>query len=806
MSSVSWLGAALPPLDWTLAELTGVWAEQGEMISCPLPGHDDSSPSFNMWDPDEDGVPQQYGCFGCGRRGRVIDLIMEVEGVDEAGAYTRAAELADKESSEQYERKKQPKPKKVPRRPLADTYRLILEAMDVREFAALHEFMKLKGLRGEALESYAQEEWGWASSGDWITMPHYALGKEMTGIKQRHKNGEGKRRRNVEPSEFPALYGTWRDKRKPRVLLCEGETDTVWAAWSMRDSDDVDVLGLPSGAGQFVSREWLDVLKDREVVVAFDADDSGFKAAARWCDARPGTLVARLPEGEDLLSCGIPVAEVMDRATEPLSHSGMVDVTDGVFVRHTQQGDAPVGDFSFTPVRELITEEGPAWEGTISGRRDVSLIRASDLQTATSVTRWANKHGRSWTGSSPAAQGVFNYLASHSAFLPLEMASTKAGKIGRSYVAPGVCIGADRIRYIAPGFGDAGLENKIRLEEAPWDPFALVMLERMNDQSTMAIILGWLCATLIRGMRAPAPPLFISGESGAGKTNLLATLLSSFGFSTETNLTTTTPFGVDSMVSSCVGFPVWFDEYRGGARVDSMERLRQLLRDAYYGQTSMKGGMKTQATELTEVTTWAGIVVSGEMSSYETSHRDRIVMLDLDPDKRGKDEYRWLQEKERTRGLGHALLTFLANRPASLFKVEPLGSEDLPDRFRDTQGFVQAGWDAWLEFRWANGVQEDVKGPDFTLLSQSRKEHEDPWLEAIRACEGVYDRNNIGIVEQREDGVVILPQEVVVEARRVGIELPARANELVQWLKRRYRVTDVRVGTRRAKFVEGMKL
>jgi hypothetical protein len=296
----------------------------------------------------------------------------------------------------------------------------------------------------------------------------------------------------------------------------------------------------------------------------------------------------------------------------------------------------------------------------------------------------------------------------------------------------------------------------------------------------------------------------VSGESGAGKTSLLSTVLGSLGFGMELNLTTTTPYGVDCLVNSTIGFPVWFDEYRGGAREDSMGRLRQMLRDAYYGQPSMKGGMTAQATELTEVSTWAGIVVSGEMSSYETSHRDRLVMLDLNPDLRQKRPYVFLQDPARTAGLGRSLLEFLVGW--STFQVVPTGGDDLPDRFRDTLGFIEAGWSAWRHFRWQAGLRDEPVGPDLAALSGGRREHEDPWLEALKACEGVRTRDGDEIVRQDENGLRVIPSEVIVEARRVGIELPARTNELVSWLKRRHTVEDVRVGSRRGKLVQGLKL
>jgi hypothetical protein len=799
---LSGLWTSLPPLDWTYQKLTGTWLDEGEMALCPL--HEEDTPSFNLWAPDDEGVPTRWGCFGCGRRGDVVDLIAELEHVDAVEALRRAEELSKEVATAEPVKRKHREVSRavVDHATLLDQ---ITTGMGTKEFDLLVNFMRDKGMGGESLERYAMNEWRWAATHRKVVMPHVAPDGMVTGIKYR----VDKKRSNEEPSRFPFLYGSWRDRGRPRVFLAEGETDTVYGAYQLREDDDFDVFGLPSGAAQAVREEWLERLKGRDLVLGFDSDEEGMAAAARWGEKRPDALVARLPEGEDVVSCGIPVRELIERAEVPRRHSGMVTVQNDVFVMHTQKGNAPVADFAFWPKRELFTDEGPAWEGYITGDRRLTLVRASDLHTGAAVTRWANRHGRSWTGGSgPAVQGVFNWLAARSAYLPLEQATTKAGKIGRSFVGPEFCVGPDRVRYIPPAFGDAKLASRLAVRQGAWDPRALHALEQMNDPAVMATVLGWLCATLLRGERAPAPPLFVSGESGSGKTNMLSTLLGAFGFNVEVNLTTTTPYGVDCVVSSTVGFPVWFDEYRGGAREDSMQRLRQLLRDAYYGQPSLKGGMKTQTTELSEVTTWAGIVVSGEMASDETSIRDRIVMLNLDPGARRREPFSWLQDRGRTEGLGYALLEFLARRADTLFQVRPAGNDDLPDRFRETLGFVLAGWDAWKEFRWEQGLRDAPEGPDVMRLARGRAEAEDPWLEAIKACQGVVARNGGDeIVRETDEGVIILAGELVVEARRVGIELPARANELVAWLKRRYTVYDKRTPLgRRAKLVVGMKL
>jgi len=40
-----------------------------KLMRCPLPGHDDSSPSFRVFE-------RGFTCFGCGARGGVLDLVV----------------------------------------------------------------------------------------------------------------------------------------------------------------------------------------------------------------------------------------------------------------------------------------------------------------------------------------------------------------------------------------------------------------------------------------------------------------------------------------------------------------------------------------------------------------------------------------------------------------------------------------------------------------------------------------------------------------------------------------------------------
>lgn len=806
------------PLQWAFEHFFGVYVG-AEMVSCPFPGHSDSTPSFNLWSPDDDGLPTRYGCFGCGQQGDVITLIIEQRQV----SFGEACRIAIDELAPEIVTTNWVPSAVVHDRHHATPQELedILAAyrpMTAAGFDALLGFMRRKGLGGESLERYVVEQWEWGGVielGRTVYFPHRDWEGKLTGIKYRSALTDS--RWNEDGSAFPALYGAWRDHHYQNVFIAEGETDTIAAAWSLRDQE-FDVFGLGSGASQNPTDEMRERLAGRTVYICGDGDHAGALANQKWYEAGITAFIVRMPEEEDLLSCGISASELIEeRSTVPRTPTPIIGVRGGKFCKLTTDEKTheeivqPIADFSFMPERELIMPEdaGPAWEGHLTGTPAPVVLRNQDLNDVRKFTQWANRNGaRAFTGGVKDTQYIMNWVAGTASYMPLERATQKAGRVGRSYVGPEFCIGADKLRYVAPFAGNAGLSERLHIVRAQWDTQAIRALENLNDPGVMAVILGWLCASLMRGQRAPAPPLFIAGESGAGKTHLVSTVLDAFGFGIEANLTTTTPFGVDSFVSSTIGFPVWFDEYRSGARADSLERLRQILRDAFNGQSSVKGGMRTQATELSEVTTWAGIIVSGEMGTSETSLRDRLVYLELDPDSRNKTAYGWLHaDPRRTRGLGYALLEYLAARPDALFRIPDIGDHELPDRFRQGMGFVQTGWDAWLGFRTAAGITDTPTGPTFQTLAATRTDTADPYIDLLRHCQGKLMRSGSGfIVEQTEAGVKLMTAEVIAEAEFARIDIPGRAHELLAWLKRRYPVEETRVDGRRGKLIVGMDL
>lgn len=59
-----------------VADLTDLSAAPGRKLRCPLPNHDDGTPSFHVYETPERG----WYCFGCHRGGTIFDLAAALAG------------------------------------------------------------------------------------------------------------------------------------------------------------------------------------------------------------------------------------------------------------------------------------------------------------------------------------------------------------------------------------------------------------------------------------------------------------------------------------------------------------------------------------------------------------------------------------------------------------------------------------------------------------------------------------------------------------------------------------------------------
>jgi DNA primase len=253
------------------------------------------------------GVYTKFGCYGCGIRGDAIDVIRMKFDLDFYGALEKAQELLKQFEKENFTPGIDNRPV-VPPEDMEFFYNELLR--DDSDFGPYWRLLNTKVLFH--LQMYPHEEWRWAGHKGLlaISMPHYGPDGQLTGVKFRDRKDESKRW-GIRGSRYPYLYGSWRAQGAANVVLCEGESDTVNAAFQLRGRV-CDVLGLPSGANGPITDEMVAQLAGKTVWILFDGDDRGREAAQKWHALKEfKSKVIDLPDDKDISNCGIPVTKLL---------------------------------------------------------------------------------------------------------------------------------------------------------------------------------------------------------------------------------------------------------------------------------------------------------------------------------------------------------------------------------------------------------------------------------------------------------------------------------------------------------------
>lgn len=697
------------PVAYVLEQAGHLLVQKGDILACKCPFHNDSDPSFDVFD---DG--KRWGCFPCNVGGDVLDLIGKLEGLDKYGQQVeRATELLEQLRNSSWtapavqQRRSVWEPEEVAAR--------ILRAQQA-DPGPLYQFLSDKAGSNPRLADVDPEDlrhtWGIGVEGDEIIVPYWTRTGELVAWKHRTADTEiraasGSRLKGV-------LYGEWLDTDPSLpVLLCEGESDT-WAAWSALDG--YAVLGLSSGAGSHPNQAAS--LAGRRVVLAFDGDRAGRLATVEWTDAliKEGCTVELLPvpDGADL--CKLPdIARTLERTRALKPSPDSIKPNGDTFIQPGDKTNRMITNWRFEPQVEMIGEKGTAYEGLLHPGGTPVTLTSGDLSNKGRIVAWCSAHGVSWLGSDRDAQQLLAWLQHLGPYLEQGTLVRYAGLYEGSFVWPGARIGSDRLVYTPPAF-DVNLRQRLSLQDAPWTVAQIPELRKLHRPDVMDPVLAWLAAAPVRSLLASFPTLAVTGSSGSGKTTLLDTVVPAFsGAHITSNLTSTTRHAVSAFAASTNSFAVWFDEYRPGGRKDTMQFLEQVLRDAYTMQQSSKGGLGESWAEVSAMDTFAPLIVSGEDTFTETSHTERMVNLPLPV--QGKNP-QVLHEVRAwgTTGLPHAYLSWLVRRLPHLdLSVQPAGPEELPIRQRDNLGTLLLGWDLLSQFCMAHGLV--LSDPDLSLVT-----------------------------------------------------------------------------------------
>lgn len=748
---------------------------------CPF--HDDSNPSLDVYG---EGL-ERFGCYPCGAQGDVLDLIRRLDGTED---FPTTLDRADSYLGLLIEQKWEGPKAGAPKAPFDfEAARETAHAAELADPLPFYEFLAAKVARGDAGLEAADPDWLWryyrlGARGPQLIIPYYDRAGQLVTYKYRTVESKAL---SAAGSDFSdVLYAEWRDTDTTLpVVLCEGESD-VWAAQTAMGEEWI-ALGIPTGVGAHPKQAGN--LAGRKVVIAFDGDEAGRAGAVRWfaaldafdCDVR----IAAVPDGTDLASAPDPRAVILGARPVQPPPSGIRSEGDA-YVRPGKDTNTPLSDWRFDPQRELRSDDGLAFEGRLEPAGVDVVLSSLDLKDGSKLHDWATRNGGSWFGSPRDSRLLQSYLRSTAPFLPTGRMTGVAGLHDSHFVWPGGRIGTDYWSYVEPA-NSIHLEDRLRgLVRGEAHPELVLQLQALHERRVMDPILAWLAVAPLRSLMREFPVLAVMGGSGSGKTTMLETVLPAFTGSLITNnLTSTTPHALFSFVGSTNAFPVWFDEYRPGARKDTLLNFQQVLRDAYTGQASSKGGMGERWAEVTSVPAVAPIIVSGEDAFVETSHTERMVQVALPHVGRNAYALESVRRLGQT-GFARAYLEWLAEDGlAGSIEPDPWGPADLPGRVRQNLGVLRWGWGILNGFLRPQGVDLG-DSPDLSLVSEQANESAEtnPILDALVACLEDPQQDAIRRVEDRLH--VRVGEFVEWTHRRPTIQLPGGPKAVAAYLKDRY--------------------
>lgn len=712
------------------ADITVTAQADGKLVaSCPF--HDDNNPSFDVYGENL----ERWGCKPCGLDDDVFGLIAKLYSLPNfLAAKAKAVELLTEMWTSEWEG-----PTKSERKVLdTDFVRQVAEGISDDDLSLVGQLLTIK--KAAYTPQWLYDTFGVGVYGTAIVIPYRSADGTLLTFK--HRTPTTKPHALAGSTFNDLLYGEWMDDSTKDVVLAEGESD-VWAG-TFADPQYI-WLGLPTGAGkrEGLSHAQVKRLAGRRVILASDGDKTGRefvrKAHPLLVFADCAVTVAPMPDGADVSTLS-DIAGTIAMARAIPEHPQNIQATAQGYVRPARKEDdlpGQISNWTLVPKRELMGETGAGYEGILMPSGKPAVLSTIDLASKGKMIQWSASHGGAWYGSDRDAQLLLGLLQAEAPYLPVGKMATVAGLHDGHMIWPGGKIGPDHWQYVAPKT-DVHLEQKINIGPDKWEPSHYVVLRNLHEHRVMDPILAWLAAAPVRSLLREFPILAVTGPAGTGKTTLLETIIPAFsGASIFNTITNTTKHSLFSHVSSTNAFPQWWDEYRPGARKDTLEAMRQILRDAYTMQKSSRGGLGDHWAEVTAEPATGPIIISGEDAFHEVSHTERMVMLNL-PLKGKSAEALKIVRSWGTTGGPFAYLSWIhegLRSDAGWFPTienYSTGPATLPNRQRLNMGVLELGWNLLTSFLEPFGI--NLGDPDFSLVLSEAEEaqHHAPIEDALK--------------------------------------------------------------------------
>lgn len=716
------------PLEWVVTVPAGVHlVATGDGRSSGLcPFHADANPSLDVF-----GYGERWGCFPCDRGGDLFDFIgdyWELTGF--AARFEKAIQLLEQFQSEggtwEGVVDRAGPVRKVTPQEIAPEIQAAWDTIKRQTTKPVIDLLERKGI-SDIDPKWLIDTWRLGISPQMdVLAPYYNREDLLVSYKTRSpKRGGWFARKGA---SLTALYGEWMSTgpmAESHVWLCEGETDTWLASWLMRGRGIA--LGLPAGAGSRISDEWVDLLRDRRVTLVMDADKAGRNAAVRWWEhlnAVCREVLISFPDS-DLCDSKDPLA-VLEGGSVVTTTAGFVvaRADNKAYQKITQNGAGEVlSNFVFEPTKRITYMDSlgkpvvDGYEGHFADQSSrIVRIKSTDFATAADMRSWAIEHGRSWYDSSPKyTMSLLDQLQSQKPFLKEEIAVPVAGLWGWEtgnpvFVLPrgsggsiGSAIAREKWSFYEGGSKyDIGGRYLLQ-DRGQMDVAVIRALHKLNDPGVTTPLIAWMAVAPLRAMAREFPPMAVLGGSGSGKTSMTLAVMKLFwGWQgAEQNLTNTTPYAVKQASAAANGLPMWWDEYRHGARRDTFAAVGQVIRDSWTMGVSTRGGVGEDLSRIEQTAAVAPLLLSGEAGLEERSHQDRVVVVSLSKGGRNAEALQVVMDDVQGTGggvLGRMLIEWEMEQIDRGNLLLVAGAPRMMDRQEQGLSVLRWGWAIWREF------------------------------------------------------------------------------------------------------------